>query len=133
MAGPFEMQLRKFAEKAKGNADKVVRRVVLDAWGRVIVRSPVDTGRFRGNWQYSAGQMPVGVLTIEGTTEKPAPPPAAPDVVQGAGVVHYIGNNLPYARALEYGHSDQAPKGMVRLTVSEFRGIVDDAAKAVAP
>lgn len=130
--GPFEMKLRQFAEKAKGRADAAVRQVVLDVWGRVIVRSPVDTGRFRANWQYSTGQMPTRIIEVEGTTEKPAPAPTPAGVVQGAGVVHYLGNNLPYARRLEYGHSDQAPQGMVRLTIAEFKGIVDDAARAVA-
>ncbi len=62
----FTLQLKAFAEKAKGNADLVVRKVVLDIGTRVVLRSPVGDpdlwegkapkgyvgGRFRGNWQY---------------------------------------------------------------------------------
>jgi hypothetical protein len=36
-------------------------------------------------------------------------------------------NNLPYAVPLEYGHSKQAPGGMVRITLARFQQIVDEA------
>ncbi|WP_256203847.1 MULTISPECIES: hypothetical protein [unclassified Pseudomonas] len=36
-------------------------------------------------------------------------------------------NNLPYAIPLEYGHSTQAPAGMVRVTLANFQHIVDEA------
>lgn len=131
MAGPFELSIRQFAVKAGVLADQVVRNVVLEIWGRVIVRSPVDTGRFRGNWQYTLGQAKAGIITVTGTTEAPAPAPGTPAVaLAGASkAVHVIHNNLPYARRLEYGYSDKAPAGMVRITLAEFSGIVDQAAK----
>ncbi|MDH4432935.1 hypothetical protein QEP21_21635, partial [Pseudomonas shirazica] len=43
------------------------------------------------------------------------------------GQTAYIVNNLIYAVPLEYGHSTQAPKGMVRVTLDRFQGIVDEA------
>ena len=46
-----------------------------------------------------------------------------------AGQVAFIVNNLPYAIPLEYGHSTQAPNGMVRITVERFQQIVDAAAR----
>jgi hypothetical protein len=132
VAGPFELSIRQFAARAGENADKVVRDVVLEIWSRVIIRSPVDTGRFRANWQYSLGQMRPGSLTVTGSSAAPASAPGAPLVglAGAAKAVHVIHNNLPYARSLEYGHSQkQAPNGMVRLTIREFANIVDGAAK----
>jgi hypothetical protein len=41
MAGPFELQLRQFAEKAGARADEVVRNVALDVLQRIVSRSPV--------------------------------------------------------------------------------------------
>jgi hypothetical protein len=35
----------------------------------------------------------------------------------------YFTNNLPYAQALENGHSNQAPGGMVGLTALMLRNI----------
>lgn len=39
--GEFAASLRKFAEKAKGNADLVVRKVTMDVANSVLMRSPV--------------------------------------------------------------------------------------------
>jgi hypothetical protein len=54
-------------------------------------------------------------------------------LVRGSGAGHtiYIVNNLPYANALENGHSKQAPSGMVKVTLQEFPGIVSAAAQEV--
>ena len=132
--GPFELQLRAFAEKAKDNADQVTRKVVLDVWARIIERSPVDTGRFRGNWTYSINAKVDQTKAVAGTSASPAPAPGAPDVEDGAfGRVHFITNSLPYAQRLETGYSNQAPLGMVGLTVTEFNAIVGNAAREVNP
>jgi len=39
---------------------------------------------------------------------------------------------VPYARALEEGHSRQAPQGVVGLTVIQYQRIVDDAVAGLA-
>lgn len=87
-------------------------------------------GRFRGNWQFSI-ETPV-----QGALDQPDP---AGNVTLAklklqveqmtAGQVAFIVNNLPYAIPLEYGHSTQAPSGMVRITVERFQQIVDAAAR----
>ena len=41
-------------------------------------------------------------------------------------------NNVEYIRALEYGHSQQAPQGMVRVTVAQWPAIVREVAAKVA-
>lgn len=125
----FAAQIAEFVAKAKGNADLVVRKIALDMFARVIMKSPVDTGRFKGNWQCAIGSVPAGTVALDdkGGTATIAKVTAAALGVK-AGDVIYLVNNLEYARALEYGHSKQAPAGMVRLTISEFQGIVTKAA-----
>lgn len=126
--GAFTVSLQKFAEKAGANADKVVRKTVLDIGSRLVLRSPVDTGRFRGNWFYSEAApsekstLSVNPAEVQDIGQLPA---------QATGMVHYITNNLPYAWRLENGYSKQAPAGMVGLTVVEFQGIVSSAAAEV--
>lgn len=84
-------------------------------------------GRFRSNWQLTTGAPAVGEIDeIESAGETIA------KIVAGAGdlsagEVAYIVNNLPYAIPLEYGHSTQAPAGMVRVTVADFQRLVEDA------
>lgn len=134
MASTFSLQLSQFAEKAAANADKMVRGVALDIWGELIQRSPVDTGRFRQNWQLSITNPPAGVISVAGTSEAPASAPSAPEIAPGVlGKTLFIGNNLPYAVRLEYGHSNQAPQGMVGLTLQRFQSIADDNAHKVNP
>jgi hypothetical protein len=118
MASRFALQVSEYAKAAGEQADRNVRAIALDAFGRIATRSPVDTGRFRANWRLNVGS--VDYTTTEGVTAKA---PSLPEKV--AGTVLYISNNLPYARRLEYGWSKQAPQGMVRLTVAEFDAIAD--------
>jgi len=131
MSGDFTLALSQFAEKAKDRADQVVRQVTLEVSSRIIVRSPVDTGRFRANWRLGVGGPVTG--TVEATDKAGDQTTGAIGAAlpaKAAGTVLYLTNNLPYAWRLETGHSKQAPSGMVGLTVQEFLGIVDKVARS---
>lgn len=132
MAGTFELDIARFVAKAKGNIDLVVRKVALDLFKRVIMKSPVDTGRFRGNWQVAIESIPAGTLALDdkGGTATIARV-TAETLGLKAGQIIYLVNNLPYAIGLEYGHSKQAPSGMVRLSVLEYGAVVTKAANEV--
>lgn len=89
-------------------------------------------GRFRANWQHASGVIPLASV--------PGVDPSGDDTrrrlvasIQDieAGGIEYFVNNLPYAIALEYGHSSQAPVGMVRTTQARFQGIVNAKVKAL--
>lgn len=85
-------------------------------------------GRFRGNWMFSIGSP-------DSTTTEEVDPTGAKStarIVSGAiefkaGDPCYITNSLGYAIPLEFGHSTQAPGGMVRITVARFQQIVLEA------
>lgn len=145
----FSAKIAQFVEKAKGNVDLVVRKVSFEMFSRVIQKSPVDTGRFKSNWQVAIGAIPSGTLpfaekdeerdkTARWSAERSAhvEAPTVARVSKGAlsmkaGDIIYLVNNLVYARALEYGHSKQAPAGMVRITIAEYGAVVDKAASEV--
>jgi len=99
----FSGDVNKFIKKAEARSLAIFRAVSLEMFSRIVVRTPVDTGRLRGHWQIS------------------------PNIMLGKKT--YISNNLPYAIPIEDGHSKQAPTGMVKVTVAEFGSIVRDAAK----
>lgn len=85
-------------------------------------------GRFRGNWNFSIG-YPDNSFRIH---PDPTGEAATARLVNGAiefkaGDTAFIVNNLPYAIPLEFGHSTQAPGGMVRITVARFQQIVQEA------
>lgn len=149
MADPekFVVDLTAFVKKAKGNADAVVRKVVLDIGTRIVVRSPVGDasfwkspppkgytgGRFRANWQYGEGVVPLGASSAIDPTGAVSLARIAAIKPEAAGKVHYLTNNLPYAMRLETGWSKQAPGGMVALAVREFQGVVARITKEVNP
>jgi len=137
MAGTFEADIRKFVEKAGERADVAVKAIVVGIHARVDKRSPVDTGRFRGNWQLGIGSAPGGTLErLDKTGGETSVSIAAAIPGDAAGNVYYIANNLPYAQRLENGWSQQAPSGMVALTMLEVPQIAEEAvavAKAARP
>lgn len=126
----FASELRAFASKSQQNADLVRRRVAIEIFERVIKRSPVDTGRFRGNWQASVGDYPRSIIEDTDPTGAGASANMV-SLVLGDKTNHplYLVNNLPYSLRLEHGHSQQAPSGMVKVTVSEFQQIVKNTGK----
>lgn len=127
----FESDLQRFTQRSTARADTVIKRIVLGIAGEVIRKSPVDTGRFKGNWQYGAGNAPTGDVEIYDEDGRGTVAHIASQIpTHPAGEVHYIVNNLPYAKALEDGHSTQSPPGnMVAGTVAEYQRIVSEAAR----
>lgn len=146
--GSFKLQLARFAEKAKGNADKVVRKVVLELGTSLVFKSPVGDaaywisappkgyvgGRFRANWQ-------LGIGAIDYTTSEKTDADGGATVgnlfaevskPESAAQMWYLTNSLPYAQRLEDGWSHrQAPNGMVAITVLQFREFVSDAVRGL--
>lgn len=85
-------------------------------------------GRFRANWHLS-------IDVVENVTFEEVDPSGQETIAAlvsavsdfNAGQTAYLINNLPYAIPLEFGHSTQAPGGMVRITVARFQQIVQEA------
>ncbi len=96
------------------------KRVALEALERVVAKTPVDTGRARQSWQVrrnATSEADVGEWQQRDS------------VVEGQGVILalkepygivHIFSNVEYIEFLENGSSQQAPEGMVALTVREL-------------
>lgn len=127
--GQAANQVRRAMSKTEKRLDAMVRMATLELANHVTLESPVDTGRFRGNWQF--GTTPP-LTELQGPFNENMPPPDLSGPVAGfeAGQTGYLLNNVPYARTLEYGHSDQAPLGVVRVAVKMWPTFVNSAALA---
>ena len=138
----FSVDIANFAKKAGANADKVVRKTVLDIGTRLVERTPVGDaeywqkpappgyvgGHARANWSHSVGaQVRQEFNDIDRTGSVSNNRIAASVPAQAAGKVHFIQNSVPYIEALEDGHSRQAPNGFVELTKIEFQNYVQKA------
>lgn len=140
---PFGADLRRHTAKYNDRLDRIVSGTVEAAGDRAIILSPVgdpptwknappagyEPGNFRGNWFYSANapidvvHHGVGITDVNDLAEMPA---------LAAGLKHYVSNNLPYAQALEYGHSGQAPNGVLGVLAAEMTTIAETVARKVA-
>jgi len=87
----FTDDIAKFRAKVQARANSVIRKVGFDLHGRIVERTPVDTGRAKAGWSIDV----------------------RPDST-------WIYNNVEYIVPLEYGHSKQAPQGMVRLSIADI-------------
>ena len=102
---------------------EIHRALHIEAGRRLIFRSPVDTGRFRNNWQTGVSEAPTG--------EQNAPNPLARGEAKVARLQPFVlttwVNNVPYAGRLENGWSSQAPNGLLRITAAEIQAAVSGA------
>lgn len=89
----------------------LLKRVALTAFGRIVLKTPVDLGRAQNAWQIGINSEPTG---------ENGPGIEALSGIEPGSTVN-IGNNVPYIVALENGHSRQAPTGMVGVTMEEMR------------
>ena len=134
MAG-WSVGLDKLAAKYKGDIDKTVRAATVLLAQKVVLRSPVDTGRLRANWQFQAGSYSTavtedtdkqGLAVLARLTSQIAASPVGGRV--------YISNSLPYAQRIEFegwSHT-KAPAGMVRISLAEMPAAIDRLAKGAS-
>ncbi len=126
----FEEDLRRFQKKAGVRAELVLRKVGIEVASSLIRKSPVDTGRFRANWITSILAPSSSTTESTDTSGQNAMAAATKQILSAKlGQTIWISNNLPYAQRLEHGHSQQAPAGMVRITVAEWQGYLKQVAR----
>lgn len=134
----FKLDVQRFAsELTEEGILKAHRALTLIALERIIDRTPVDTGRARGNWQTTTITPAKGVIDKQWKARRKDDD--ARRGVNGANAkaramkmgnaaiatlrpfsISHITNNLPYIEALENGHSKRAPQGMLAVTFAEL-------------
>lgn len=84
-------------------------------------------GRFRGNWQVTfdnPADRAIDRIDKTGSATMAAGRAVLEAFDPEKNTAIYFTNNVPYARRLEYGWSQQAPAGIVRVVVAELKGRV---------
>jgi hypothetical protein len=132
----FNREVQDFMDRlAPDHFRPFLKKIALDLMTRIVLKTPVDLGRARSNWQTSIG-TPIETSKVwnppgesGGGTNKAAATQAA--ITQGVAtiesitnpyIVVWISNNVIYIEALEDGHSRvQAPRGMVKVSIEETR------------
>lgn len=117
--------LQKIAARNKQKLLKVAQNSLMRVGGPIVLKNPVLSGRSRANWMSSYG-------SADTSTTEAVDPSGSQSIgrleakLNGlvVGQYFYFTNSLPYAERLEYGWSEQAPGGMVRLSVANWQTIV---------
>ena len=132
----FSAQVRGWSEKAKRNADLVVRASIQDTAEMMsvakdgIVRGapfelgvvPVDEGELIGSLTVTIG----GAITGQGNSAAAAPPDYAAALVGfEMGDTVQVAFTAEHARPIEYGANGSPGRFMVREAVSQWQTIVD--------
>lgn len=134
----FSDQINSFVKKTKNNLDILVTKITFDIFNRVVLKTPVDTGRARNNWIPSISTIPVTVDNNK-VGDRVAEVIASIINISSSskpGDIVYLVNNVEYINVLEDGRigkkgSLQAPHGMVKITLQEFDGILINIAKSL--
>lgn len=90
-------------------------------------------GRFRGNWQVGLDIQPdgeTGRIDKSGNMTMAVGNYMLEQFKVGTKAIYFT-NNVPYAYRLEFGHSSQAPNGMIRITAEDAVKYFTEAANEV--
>lgn len=139
----FQTDFRKMMQRAADKMDKVVVHSAFKIYESIDNKTPVGDasqwahpdaapagytgGQLRANWNISFNSIDTSTSAQTDYSSK---------LSEAAGELNRyrlgdsitITNSLPYAAAIEYGHSNQAPQGMVRITAEEFKSYVREVA-----
>lgn len=127
MALSIQFQIDEAIKGLVGNVSEQVGKMAFASFQAVVVGTPVDTGRARGNWIPAIGKpptRPVPTLDKSGTAGLGNAKTLFARYDLGDGKI-FIVNNLPYIQRLNEGHSQQAPAGFVQRAVLAGVAVLD--------
>ena len=114
------IDLAKFAKAIGVGLGIAVDKIGRELHTGIVRKTPVDTGRARASWDATIG-APSTKTAGGGYSIQP----------DGKEEV-FIVSNLDYIEALENGHSQQAPQGMVTISVAEIEADIDGILQGLA-
>lgn len=112
--------MRALGDNVALGTNRLVIEAGIAANQALVLGTPVDTGRARGNWQASVGEGISGELDTEdpsGTSTIERNNAAISKRALGQNI--FISNNVGYIGALNEGHSPQADPGFIEVAVLE--------------
>lgn len=127
----FSKQVSLHIGKSRSAPIRVRNKVLLRLFGSIIRSSPVDTGRFRGNWQTNLSTPNLDANSAEDKSGSGSAARAAKQLASAKGdQTIFFTNNLPYGYRLENeGWSGQAPQGMMKVNVTRFANLMEAEAR----
>jgi hypothetical protein len=120
----FASDLKTFARETKHTVNETKRVVCIKLFSAVVLDTPVDTGRARGNWLCSLNAPRPEIVAERKKGEVFTEIESIVGPISGDDTA-YLRNNLDYIAGLENGSSKQAPQGMMRRNVMRFTRLIN--------
>ena len=129
---PEYKDIENLSDRTIRKLNKIVKVAAMELFKSVIMMTPVDTGRARGNWQCTMTSPADGVIDSEQSEEATIAKMVETTLKSSIRKGIFLTNNLPYIQKLEYGgygqgpkteggYSKQAPAGMVRVSLDRIQ------------
>ena len=127
-AKEFSNTLLDFVVLAEGDISKIIRKTVIDIFGKIVERSPVDTGLYKSSHGLSVEEPNLDSLRKVAQKVKLTPEEiqmmnaeqiAAFDWTIDDDAIYFY-NPVEYAKFLENGSSGRAPSGVYAISLTEF-------------
>lgn len=111
----------KFKKEVRGDINSEAKRIGLKILRSLTVISPVKTGRFKANWIVGIKKRVRSTTTSTDKGGGPTFAKGSPKInSKNLGDTIFISNNLPYAKALNDGSSQQAPANFVQSAIQRI-------------
>ena len=141
----FNLSMEKFAEKTLDKLEVGFKKVAFGLSEDIIMATPVDSGRARGNWfpEINTFSNQEDLKADDKKGSKAISKTKAKVRALKLGQTFTLTNNLPYIVRLEYGlyplnskgsktisgFSTQAPQGMVRINIIKWQQHINNGFK----
>ena len=120
----FNAHIKDFVKKSNLSTGIIIKKFAFDLLARIIRKMPVLFGQARGGW-YAAFETLGGRGPRTGTPEetKGISQGSFIDQTKGTGKNKWVEliNGVGHMLFLEYGWSQQAPLGVIRISMREIR------------
>lgn len=125
----FQRRLRDFSERDVPRAATQMHRwVTLELFRRIVLKSPVDLGRFVSAWVVSLQPPDPRPVSASGASQLPIL--GTEEVIDNAlkdleplrpFSICWVHNPMVYGPRLENGYSQKAPEGFVAISIAEIK------------
>lgn len=134
MAKSFELQMKEFENMTAEKSELLFGKVCFEISDGVITNVPIDSGRAKGSFFPDIDKVSSEVNAVDDVDKSGSKSLARVSNVTNKlklGSYFSLTSNLDYIIPLEYGWSNQSPKGFVGVTLMRFQHIVNQVNKGL--
>lgn len=114
----WDFDPRRLADEVSKQHRLLCIRIALNVDQRLVLATPVDTGRARSNWLASLDEPRREIVAPRSEAEAAAETLAIIEQAKEFPIIT-LSNNLPYIRQLNEGSSKQAPAAFIQTAMAQ--------------